>query len=221
MKAVILGASGMIGKAVLLECLGDPRVTSVLSISRSPCGIEDVKLREIIHSDFLDFNSLTGTIKGYDSCFYCAGVTVAGLSEAQYRRVTFDMTLAFAKVMLDANPDSVFCYVSGAGTDSTEIGRTMWARVKGQTENAILALPFRASYMFRPGYIQPLKGVRSRTVWYNLVYLFLKPLYFVLRPFKGFVTDSVTLGKAMIASAATGYPGRILESRDINELGSS
>ncbi len=218
MNALILGSTGMIGKGVLLECLDDDRVNSVLVINRQSCGVTNRKLREVIHSDFYNFSAVQEEMKGIDACFFCLGVSVAGLSEAEYRRITYDLTVRFAREFLAASPNSVFCYISGAGTASTAKGRTMWARVKGETENALQAMPFRSSYMFRPAYIQPMKGVRSKTAWYNLVYIFLKPLYFILKPFKAFVTDSVSLGRAMISVADTGYERRILESRDINLL---
>lgn len=219
MKTIIFGTTGMVGKGVLLECLEEKAIESVLVINRQKLGLTNPKLKEIIHNDFFNFIPIKESIKGYDACFFCMGVTSAGLNEEEYTKLTYDLTLGFAKLMAEVNPNSTFCYVSGAGTDSTEKGGSMWARVKGKTENAIMALPFKASYMFRPGYIQPLKGVKSKTGWYNAFYVVLKPIYFLLRPMKGYVTNSVTLGKAMINATKFGYEKSILESKDINILG--
>lgn len=219
MRVIILGTTGMVGKGVLLECIEDKDIESVLVINRQTLGLTNPKVKEIIHNDFFNFTPVKESIKGYDACFFCMGVTSAGLNEEQYTKLTYELTLGFAKLTAEVNPNSTFCYVSGAGTDSTEKGGSMWARVKGKTENAIMALPFKASYMFRPGYIQPLKGVKSKTGWYNAFYIVLKPIYFLLKPLKGFVTNSVTLGKAMINAAKLGYEKKILESKDINLLG--
>lgn len=219
MRVIILGATGMVGKGVLLECLEDKDIESLLIINRQTFGLTNPKVKEIIHNDFFNFIPIKEHIKGYNACFFCMGVTSAGLNEDQYFKLTYELTLGFAKLMSEVNPNSTFCYVSGAGTDSTEKGGSMWARVKGKTENAIMALPYKATFMFRPGYIQPMKGVKSKTGWYNAFYVVLKPIYFLLKPLKGFVTNSVTLGKAMINSAKFGYEKKIIESKDINILG--
>jgi len=219
MRVIILGATGMVGKGVLLECLEDKDIESLLIINRQTLGLTNPKVKEIIHNDFFNFIPIKEHIKGYNACFFCMGVTSAGLNEDQYFKLTYELTLGFAKLMSEVNPNSTFCYVSGAGTDSTEKGGSMWARVKGKTENAIMALPFKATFMFRPGYIQPMKGVKSKTGWYNAFYMVLKPIYFLLKPLKGSVTNSVTLGKAMINSAKFGYENKIIESKDINILG--
>jgi len=212
---VVFGATGMVGQGVLRECLVDPEVTGVLVIGRHPTGQEHPKLREIAHTDFLDFTPIGDEMAGLDACFFCLGVSSAGLSEERYRQVTYDVTMAAATVLVERNPAMTFIYVSGVGTDSTERGRSMWARVKGRTENALLALPFQA-YMFRPGYIQPMHGVRSRTPWYRLAYAIGAPLYPVLkRLFPGGVTTTEQLGRAMIAVARKGAPKRVLDSRDI------
>jgi hypothetical protein len=215
MKAIILGSTGMIGKGVLLECLEDSAVTNILVINRHSCGITNAKLKEIIHDDFFNFSGLKEQISGYDTCFFCLGISSVGLDEKKYTRITYDLTLGFAHLMVDLNPHAVFCYVSGVGTDSSEKGRIMWARVKGKTENELLALPFKASYMFRPGYIQPMKGIKSRTKLYALFYLFLTPVYYLLRPFHSTVTDTVSVGRAMINIALMGYDKRIITSKDM------
>ena len=160
MKVLVFGASGMVGQGVLRECLLDPEVSVVLSIARSSTGQQHPKLKEIVHKDFLDFASLETEWAGLDACFFCLGVSSAGMSEENYKRVTYDITLAAAQVLAKLNPNLTFVYVSGAGTDSSERGRVMWARVKGQTENALLRMPFRAAYMFRPGVIVPLHGIK-------------------------------------------------------------
>ncbi len=166
MKVILFGATGMVGQGVLRECLLDPEVETVLAVGRSSTGQQHAKLQEILHKDLEDLSRIENKLSGYDACFFCLGVSSAGLNEQQYRRVTYDLTIAAAKVLVRLNPAMTFIYVSGAGTDSTERGRMMWARVKGQTENALLQMPFRAAYMFRPAYIQPLHGIKTRTRWY-------------------------------------------------------
>lgn len=218
MNVIILGSTGMVGKGVLLECLEDSDIKNILVLSRQTCNINHDKLREIIHENFFDFSEIKEQLKGFDACFFCLGVSAAGLDEKKYSKITYDLTLGFAQIMLEQNPNSVFCYISGAGTDSSEKGKIMWARVKGKTENALLALPFKESYMFRPGYIQPLKGVKSKTRAYNVFYSIFKPFYFILKSFKGLATDSVTLGKVMIYVAMNGYDKRIISSKDIYML---
>jgi len=170
MNVVIFGATGMVGAGVLLECFADPRVTSVLAITRSPTGRTHSKLHEVVHQDFFNFESLRADFASCDACFFCLGITSLGLSEAAYTRVTYDIAMAAAREMVAANPLMTFCFVSGVGTDSTERGRTMWARVKGKTENALLALGFNAAFMFRPGYIQPIGDVESKTGWVQTAY---------------------------------------------------
>ena len=215
MKVILFGATGMIGAGALIECFGDPRVERVLAVVRKPTGIRHAKLEEVVHADFYDYATLQPRWPEFDACLFCLGVTSVGMDEPSYRRITFDLTLAAARSMAAANPGQTFCYVSGAGTDARS--RTMWARVKGETENALLALPFKAAYMFRPGYIQPMKGVRSSTRWYQAVYDIAGPLYPLLRRLApGGVTNTATLGRALIQVAAQGYPKRVLEGRDIN-----
>jgi uncharacterized protein YbjT (DUF2867 family) len=217
MNVVLFGATGMVGTGALLECFADPRVQSVLAITRSSTGRGHPKLREIVHANFFNYDHLAGEFASCDACFFCLGVSSLGMSEAEYTRLTYDLTLAAARTMVAANRRITFCYVSGVGTDSTERGRTMWARVKGKTENALLALPFAGAYMFRPGYIQPIGGVKSKTGWVQAAYTVLAPAYPVLRPLlRG--TTTANFGRALIQVAAHGYPKRILYSSDINAL---
>lgn len=219
MKILLFGATGMVGSGVLAECLADPRVTQVVSIVRQAGGVAHPKLREVRHADFFDYASLRETLLGADACFFCLGVSSFRMNEADYRRWTHDLTLAAARAVVEAAPSAVFCYVSGEGTDGSGAGRVMWARVKGQTEAALLTLPFRGAYMFRPGYIQPLAGVRSKTPLYRAVYAALGPLYPVLRLVAPrHVTTSVNVGRAMLEVAIHGYGRRVLENEDINRV---
>jgi uncharacterized protein YbjT (DUF2867 family) len=221
MKVVVFGATGMIGSGVLLECLRDPRVTAVLTIGRSRVRQEHRKLTQLLHEDFLSYDAIRGHLEGYDACFFCLGVSAVGMSEPDYRRMTYDITIAAAEALLAANPDLTFCYVSGRSTDSTERGRMMWARVKGKTENRLLAMSQR-SYMFRPGFIQPVHGVRSKTRLYALIYDLARPLYPILsRLFPNSMSTSDGLGRAMIAVADRGSAKRVLEIEDINALAES
>ena len=220
MRTIIFGATGMVGMGVLLECLEDARVQSVLVVGRSSTGVTHPKMQEVLHKDFFDFAPIQSHFIGYDACFFSLGVSALGLSEERYHHLTFDLTLAVARSIVQVNPNLTFCYVSGAGTDSTERGRTMWARVKGKTENALLALPFRAAYMFRPGFIVPLKGVRSKTRLYQTFYSVLGPLLPLLRRASPrLVTTTVIVARAFIEVAGKGYPRRVLEMEDINALG--
>lgn len=207
----------MVGEGVLRECLEDAQVQSVLAVGRNSVRLTDPKIREILHTDFFDFKPIQSQFAGYDVCFFCLGVTAAGKSEAEYRRLTYDVTLAAAEAIVAVSPSLTFCYVSGEGTDSTEHGRAMWARVKGKTENDLLRMPFKAAYMFRPGYIQPLKGVRSKTSWYQALYTVIGRAYPLLRRLAPkYVTTTVNVGRAMINVAANGYPKKILATVDIN-----
>jgi uncharacterized protein YbjT (DUF2867 family) len=209
----------MIGSGVLLECLADARVSQVVSVVRRPTGRTHQKLREVAHADFTDLSALAHEFRGADACYFCIGVTSVGMDEAAYRAVTYDVALAAARAMLDANPQMTFCFVSGAGADSSERGRVMWARVKGATENAILAMPFRNAFVFRPALVQPVKGVRSRTGWYRVFYAFMRPLApLLLRFFPGSVTTTSHIGRAMLAVSLRGSSHRILHSAEINEM---
>jgi uncharacterized protein YbjT (DUF2867 family) len=216
MKAILFGATGMIGQGVLRECMLDPEVEAVLAVGRRATGKQHAKLREIVHADFTDFTAIEDELSGFDACFYCLGLSSAGMRESDYQRVTYDFTLAVACVLARRNPGMAFLYVSGAGTDSTERGRTRWARVKGRTENALLQLPFKAAYMLRPAYIQPLHGITSRTPLYRALYAVLGPLFPVWkRLFPQYVITTEQLGRAMIEIAKRGVGKRVLESRDI------
>jgi uncharacterized protein YbjT (DUF2867 family) len=208
----------MVGQGVLRECLLDPDVDEVLSIGRSATGQTHPKLREVVRPDLLDFSAIESRLSGFDACFFCLGVSSAGMKEEDYRRVTFDITLAAAQTLARLNPAMTFIYVSGAGTDSSERGRSMWARVKGQTENALLRLPFKA-VMFRPAGIVPLHGVTSKTRLYRIAYALTRPLWSVLlRAFPQYVTTTEQVGRAMLRVARRGAPKQILETRDINAL---
>jgi uncharacterized protein YbjT (DUF2867 family) len=219
MNVVLFGGSGMVGQAVLRECLLDPDVDRVVSVVRKATGERHPKLEELVHSDFFDFSAIESGLTGADACFFALGVTSAGMSEEAYRRVTYDITMAAARTLLDLNPGMTFVFVSGAGTDSSEHGRTMWARVKGVTENALLGMPFKAAYMVRPAGIQPLHGIRSRTTSYRILYTLLRPVFPLLRAtIPQYVTTTELLGRAMIEAAKHGAPKRILESIDINRL---
>lgn len=218
-KVVIFGASGMVGQGVLRECLLDPEVTSVLSVARSSTGQHDPKLREVVHKDFLDFSPLEKDLAGFDACFFCLGVSSVGMSEKDYRRITFGITMAAAETLAKLNPQMTFIYISGAGTDGTEKGRTMWARVKGQTENALRRLPFKAAYMFRPALIVPLHGIKSRTFAYRISYALMRPLLPLMETlFPRYVTTTQKLGRAMLIVAKRGAPKPVLEVPDINSL---
>jgi uncharacterized protein YbjT (DUF2867 family) len=209
----------MVGQGVLRECLLDPEIEEVLSVARSATGQSHAKLREVVHGDFLDFSRIEGELTGYDACFFCLGVSSAGMTEEEYTRVTYDITMAAGTTLAKVNPAMTFEYISGTGTDSTEKGRSMWARVKGRTENALLALPFKAAYMFRPEFIQPLHGIKSKTRAYRIFYVVTMPLLPVLKTFfPQYVTTTERLGRAMIAVAKRGYPKKVLEMRDINSV---
>jgi uncharacterized protein YbjT (DUF2867 family) len=219
MKVILFGGSGMVGQGVLRECLRDPRVTAVLAIGRTPLAETHAKLQQIVHRDLSDFSPIEGQLAGYDACFFCLGVSSAGMSEADYRHVTFDFTLAAARTLVKVSPGLTFIYVSGTGTDSSARGRSMWARVKGETENALLALPFKGAYMFRPGFIQPMHGVKSRTRLYRVLYVLIAPLYPVLNLFfSRYLTTTEEVGRAMIEIAARGTSQHLLENRDIRAL---
>ncbi len=212
----------MVGQGASHECLDHVDVTSVLVVGRRPSGIKHEKLREVIHDDFLDYSGIEDALRGYNACFFCLGVSAAGMSEQDYHRVTYEFTLRAAETLAKLNPDMTFCYVSGTGTDSTERGRSMWARVKGKTENHLMQLPFKAAFMFRPGYIQPLRGIKSRTRLYRWLYVLIGPLYPILKTFfPHFVTTTQNLGLAMIRVVTTGYIQSILENKDINAVAAS
>jgi uncharacterized protein YbjT (DUF2867 family) len=219
MNVILFGATGMVGQGVLRECLLDSEVESVLFIGRSAIEQQHEKLHQIVLKILTDLSSVENRLSGYDACFFCLGVSSAGMSEDDYRRVTYDLSLSVAATLARLNPAMTFIYVSGAGTDSSEHGRMMWARIKGKTENALLAMPFKAAYMFRPGYIQPMHGVRTKTKWYGTAYAIMAPLYPLLRRlFPRYVTTTEQLGRAMISVAKTSATKRVLESNDINAI---
>jgi uncharacterized protein YbjT (DUF2867 family) len=219
MKVILFGATGMVGQGVLRECLLDAGVESVLAVGRSSTGQRHAKLREILHTDFMDFSAIESELAGFDACFFCLGVSSVGMDEERYRHLTYDITLAAATVLVKLNPGMVFIYVTGRGTDSTEQGRLMWARVKGKTENDLLKLPFKAAYMFRPAGIQPLHGIKSRTAWYQALYVAAAPVLTLLhRISPKYVTTTEQVGRAMIKVARDGYPRPVLESEDIDAV---
>ncbi|WP_370961526.1 NAD-dependent epimerase/dehydratase family protein [Amycolatopsis sp. cg9] len=218
MRVIIFGATGMVGQGVLEACLRADEVTDVLVIGRTSTGRAHPKLRERHHEDFLDFTAIQDEFSGYDACFYCLGTSAAGMTEARYRVVSHDFPLAAARALTAASPGLAFCYVSGAGTDGSGKSRMMWARVKGETENALLELVPRA-WMFRPAAILPLPGTRAKTKAYVLLYRVLTPLYPVLRRIAPrYVTTSVQLGRAMLEATRSGVSRRVLATADINEL---
>jgi uncharacterized protein YbjT (DUF2867 family) len=219
MKVLLFGATGMVGQGVLRECLLDADVERVLSVGRTPTGIRHPKLREIMHPDLWHYAGIEGDLSGFDACFFVLGVSSAGMKEVEYEHITYGITMAAAETLCRLNPQMKFLYVSGAGTDSTEQGRVMWARIKGKTENALLRLPFAAAYMFRPGVIQPLHGARSKTPAYRILYTLAKPLLSLLhRTFPNYVLTTEEIGRAMLAVARRGYSKRILETRDIRTV---
>jgi uncharacterized protein YbjT (DUF2867 family) len=219
MNVVLFGATGMIGQGVLRECLLAPDVHRVLTIGRSATGVQNAKLQEIAQADMWSYASIEEQLRGFDACFFCLGVTSAGMSEADYARVTYGITIAAAETLCRLNPDMTFVFVSGAGADSTEQGRLMWARVKGKTENAILKMPFKGSFVFRPGVVQPMHGERSRTTAYRVLYSVTKPLLPLLKRILPVVTTE-QFGRAMLIVARHGAPKRVLESSDISVMAS-
>lgn len=219
MRVAVFGGSGMVGGGVLRECLEDPRVSGVLSVGRRPSGLDDTKLDELVVEDLFDLSPHRGRFEGLDACLYCLGVSSAGLSESAYRRITYDLTCAVLEVVSAASPGLTVCFVSGQGSDSTGTSRTMWARVKGEAENEVLAR-YGPAYVFRPGLIQPLKGVRSRTPLYQVPLVLLGPVLPLLRRlFPKYVTSTVLVARAMLNAAADGYGKSVLETDDINRLG--
>jgi uncharacterized protein YbjT (DUF2867 family) len=221
LAVVLFGATGMVGQGALLECIDDPRVRAVLVIGRSSCGVTHPKVRELVRADLFHYDDLRGELAGYDACLFCLGVASAGMDEPSYTRITLDIAASAADALGAANPGIRFCFVSGVGADPSERGRVMWARVKGRTENRLLATPTVDAYIFRPAYIQPLRGVRSRTPQYRWFYTVMGPLYpLIAAVLPGSVTTTVNLGRALIGVALRGYSSRILESREINEAAS-
>lgn len=219
MKVIITGATGMVGKSVLLEAIKDDRVTEILLINRKPTGVEGPKITEILHTDFLDLSPIKEQLKGYDAVFHSMGVSAVGMKEEEYVRLTFDLTAHWAETLIELNPGIIFNYVSGAGTDSSEKGRQMWARVKGKTENFLLNRGFEDAYIFRPGGILFEKGITASKASMSRVYNLLKPLLWLLRNTK-YVTTGQNIGKAMINSVEKAYDKKVLECPDIDDLAS-
>lgn len=239
-RAIITGSTGMIGEGVLHICLNSPDVDSVLVVNRKPCGVEHPKLKEVIHKDFLNLTPIENELKGYNACYFCAGVSSLGKKEEVYRKITYDLTLNFAKTLLRISSSTpphastplsmnssraetrgekvniTFCYVSGSGTDGTEKGRLAWARIKGKTENDLLKLPFKDAYMFRPGYIEPIKGLKHA----YKIYKIFSPIYPILEKlFPKYVGTLEELGNSMINVTLSGYERKVLECKDIRKSG--
>jgi uncharacterized protein YbjT (DUF2867 family) len=215
-KAIIFGATGMVGEGVLHEALNDAAVDSILVVGRRSCNVQHKKLTELLHTDFYDYTKIENNLRGYNACFFCLGVTSVGKNEEEYRRLTYDLTMAAAHTLSRLNPDMVFCYVSGVGTDSSEKGRIMWARVKGKTENDLMKLPFKSVYAFRPGFIKPIAGMKNTQTFSKI----LAPFYPVLSLlFPKYVCTLEYLGRSMISVADKGYSKRILECLEIEQIG--
>jgi hypothetical protein len=214
-KVIITGSTGMVGEGVLLECLHHPDIESLLVINRRPCGITNPKLKEIIHTDFFNLQPLETELSGYTACFFCAGVSSLGMKEPEYTRFTYDLTMSFAQTLCKINTNMTFCYVSGAGTDSSEKGRMMWARVKGKTENDLMKLPFKGVYAFRPAFIKAVKGQKNLPKFYRYIQFPYPVLHALFPQYFGTLTD---VGLAMINCALSGAERRVLEAKDIAVL---
>ena len=208
----------MVGKGVLLECLDSPLISSVVVINRHSIGLKHEKLKEIIHQDFNDLSPILSALDNLDACYFCMGVSAFGISKEAYRNITYSMTIHMAKTLKTLNSDLCFCYVSGAGTSTAENSRQHWSNIKGKTENELMAL-FKKCYLFRPGYIQPQRGIKSATPLYNAIYTVFGPLFPLIK--KGFpnqVTTTKSVGKAMINACSSGYKKQHLTNADINYL---
>ena len=217
MRVIITGSTGMVGKGVLLECLESEDVQEVFVVNRSPLEEGHPKLKEILTQDFYDLSDIEDQLTGYDACYFCLGTSAVGKTKEQYTRITYDLTMSFARTLLKVNPEITFIYVTGQGTDSEMNSRMMWANVKGKTENDLLAMDFKSAYMFRPGAIIPKKGVQTKVGGYQFLYNILRPFYPLLLKIKT-VTDTVRVGQAMLNATKSGYPKHILEPEDINQL---
>lgn len=220
MRVLIFGGTGMVGSSVLMEAIESTEVTSVLSISRRPGDCSHAKLEEVLHDDFFDYAAIRDRLSGFDACFFCLGVSAAGMAEEAYHRLTYDLTLAAAEALVGLNPQMTVCYISGSGADSSESGRWMWARVKGKIENKLLDMPFKAAYMFRPAFIQPMHGITSRTRLYRILYAIFGPLYPILNAlFPKYVTTTEQVGLAMLSVAKQGHPTPIVDNQAIRAYG--
>jgi uncharacterized protein YbjT (DUF2867 family) len=218
-QAIIFGATGMVGQSVLHACLESKDITSVLVVTRQSCQMTHPKLKEIIHADLYDLSDIEKELTGYSACFFCVGMSASQLKEQEYHQVTYSLTISVAEVLLKVTSDFSFCYISAQGADSSEKGNIMWARVKGKTENKLLSMPFKDAYMFRPGFIQPMRGIKSKTRLYNIIYAVLSPFYVILKNFKGSFTNTDILGRAFVHAVVYGYSKKHVEIRDINTLG--
>ena len=219
MNVLILGATGMLGQGALRESLADSQVKRVVTLGRSPTGQQHPKLRELVCPDLLDLSRVTSELSGLDACFFCLGVSSAGMSEAEYTRVTYDIAMSVGNTLVTLNPNMTFVFVSGLGADATERGRVMWARVKGRAENALRRLPFKAVYVIRPAFILPLHGIKSRTAAYRFFYSVTRPFYPLFKMLMPrYVTTTERLGQAMLALARSGYSKPILETADVTAV---
>jgi hypothetical protein len=214
-RAIITGSSGMVGEGVLIKCLQHPAVESILVINRRPCGITHPKLIELIHIDFFNLSSIEPSLSGYNACFFCAGISSVGMKEPEYTRITYDLTLNFAQTLCRLNSEMTFCYVSGAGTDSSEKGRMMWARVKGKTENDLMKLQFKNVFAFRPAFMKAVKGQKNLPKFYKYIQLPYPVLHALFPKYFGTLSD---VGQAMINCVLAGAEKKVLETRDIAEL---
>ena len=214
-RVIVTGATGMVGEGVLHECLQHPEVEAVLVVNRRPCGVNHPRLKEIIYADFFDISPIMSQLAGYNACFFCAGISSVGIKEPEYYKLTYTLTMHFARILCKINPDMIFCYVSGSGTDSSENGRMMWARVKGKTENDLMKLPFKGVFAFRPAFILPTKGLKNTLSAYKYV----SWLFPVLRPvFPNYFGTLKEVGLAMINSVIFGSDKKILDAKDIADL---
>jgi hypothetical protein len=214
-KAIITGVTGMVGEGVLLECISHPEVEQILILTRKPSGFNHPKVKEIIHQNFHDLTAIGSSLSGYNACFFCLGVSSVGMKEPEYKRLTYDLTLHVAKTLVEFNSEMTFCYISGAGTDSTESGKSMWATVKGKTENDLLKLPFKKAYMFRPGVIQATPGQRNILKFYKYMGWLMPIIKFTL---PNYISTMKQLGSAMIHAVANGYEKNVIEVKDIRIL---
>jgi len=220
MNVLLFSATGMVGQGVLRECLLAYDVARVQAVGRTGTGQQHAKLKELVHADLFDVRAIEPALQHFDACFFCIGVTSSSMEEAEYTRLTYDLTLATAQTLVRLNPKMTFVYVSGAGADSSEVGKTMWARVRGRTENALQQLPFKAVYVFRPGIIQPLHGIRSKTDSYRWFYGLTRPILPLLRRmFPSTVLSTQIVGRAMLAVVRHGAPKAVLEAADIRAAG--
>lgn len=220
-KVIITGATGMVGKGILLECLDNQQISEVLSIGRNKVGISHPKLKELIHKDFSDFSSVKNKLTNYDACFYSLGVSAGGMKEDQYRTITYDYTMALAHTLFEINPQITFNYVSGVGTDSSEKGKMMWARVKGKTENDLINMGFKQAFAFRPGAIIPLRGIKSRTKLYQFMYdyfMWMVKITKIIAP--NSVVNTTQIGMAMLNTMLFGYDKKVITPKDIIKLSS-